>query len=219
MAKRFGIDRGLGPNLAAALGSNEVTPLELTTAYAMIVNGGKQIEPDPDRAHPGPPRQDRDAPATTGPAPAARWRRLARSACRRTCRTTAGRSMDPRLAYQMVDMLEGVVERGTGVARARSWIGKPLAGKTGTTNDSQGRLVHGLLARSRGRRLRRLRPAAAARQARDRAPTVALPIWMEFMRDALGDKPAMPFRTPPGVQLVRVDAQTGTAARARQPSP
>ena len=60
MAERFDLERGLGHNLAAALGANEVNLLELTTAYAMLVNGGKRHRAGPDRAHPGPPRQDRD---------------------------------------------------------------------------------------------------------------------------------------------------------------
>ena len=131
MAARFGLERGLGDNLASALGSNEVTLLQLTTAYAMLVNGGKRIEPAmieriQDRhgrtvlrrdARPCPECQNV---AWTGqPAPLLPDQRE--------------QVVDPARSYQMVNMLKGVVERGT-ATRALE-IGKPVAGKTGTTDD------------------------------------------------------------------------------------
>jgi len=114
--------------------------------------------------------------------------------------------VDPIIAYQIVHMLEGVVERGTG-RRARR-VGKPLAGKTGTTNDYVDALFFGF------------------------SPDLVVGIWMgfdepkslgdnegggsvagvvftEFMERALEDKPAIPFRIPPGVRLVSIDARTG----------
>ena len=131
MAARFGLERGLGDNLASALGSNEVTLLQLTTAYAMLVNGGKRIEPAmieriQDRhgrtvlrrdARPCPECQNV---AWTGqPAPLLPDQRE--------------QVIDPARSYQMVNMLRGVVERGT-ATRALE-IGKPVAGKTGTTDE------------------------------------------------------------------------------------
>ena len=117
--------------------------------------------------------------------------------------------VDPRHAYQMVSMLEGVVERGT--AKDALEIGKPLAGKTGTTNDNKDTWFVGFSPdlvvavwvgfdqpKSLGRR------ATGA--------TVALPIWIDVMKDALADKPATPFRTPPGLSIVRVNATTGKLA-------
>ena len=118
--------------------------------------------------------------------------------------------VDPRNAYQMVSMLEGVVERGT--AKDALELGKPLAGKTGTTNDNKDAWFVGFSPdlvvavfvgydqpRSLGKR------ATGA--------TIALPIWIDVMREALKDMPATPFRTPPGLSLVRVDATTGRLAQ------
>ena len=118
---------------------------------------------------------------------------------------------DPRSAYQVVSMLEGVVQRGTG-RRIRA-VGKPVAGKTGTTNQSfdtwfvgfSPDLAVGVYAgfdtpRSLGRR--------------ETGSSVAAPIFRDFMIGALEGKPAIPFRIPPGIRLVRVDVQTGLLARA-----
>lgn len=204
VARRFGIDRGLEPYLSSALGANEVTPLALTTAYAMLVNGGRKIEPylvehiQDRRGRTLFRRDGRDCPE---------------------CRDVPWRGQpppelddprpfvaDPRHAYQMVLMLQGVTERGTAAA-ARS-LGRPLAGKTGTTNDSKDAwfvgfspdLVVGVFVGFD--QPKSLGP-------RETGASVALPIWMAFMKEALEGVPPTPFRTPPGVHLVLVDAATG----------
>jgi penicillin-binding protein 1A len=204
VARRFGIADGLGTNLAASLGSNEVTVLSLTTAYAMLVNGGKRISPAlVERI------QDRHG----------------RTVVRRDERACAGCQLavwdgspppslpdtreqveDPRHAYQMVSMLEGVVERGT--AEAAKVVGKPLAGKTGTTNDAKDAwfvgfspdLVVGVW-------IGYDQPQSMGD--RQTGASVALPVWIEIMQKALEGEPGIPFRTPPGVSLVRIDAETG----------
>ena len=107
---------------------------------------------------------------------------------------------------------EGVVERGTG--RVVAAVGKPLAGKTGTTNEFEGHLVRRLLARSRGRRLRRLRRAQArlgehetgAPASRRRFSAIS---WRRRSRTSRRRRSAI----PPGIELVRVDATTGQPAR------
>jgi len=114
--------------------------------------------------------------------------------------------IDPALAYQMVNRLHGVVERGTGV-RARA-IGKPVAGKTGTSNDSRDAwfigftpdLVVGVYVGFD-------QPKSLGDD--EQGASAALPIFVQLMSEALKDEPATPFRVPPGVRLVRVDAQTG----------
>jgi penicillin-binding protein 1A len=204
LARRFGVDRGLGTNLAAALGSNEIDLLSLTEAYAMLVNGGHEIEGKlveriQDRFGRTVMRRDeRECPdcrklAWDGAPPPA-------------LPDTRPEVVDPRHAYQMVAMLQGVVARGTGTAAQR--IGKPVAGKTGTTNDSRDAWFVGFAPDlAVGVYVGFDRPRNLGRQAT--GGSVALPIWVDFMSAALEDAPATPFRTPAGVRLVRIDAETG----------
>ena len=204
VAQRFGIDRGLGTNLASSLGSNEVDLMSLTAAYAMLVNGGRQITPSlieriQDRfGHTVLARDTRACEACTKilwdgePPPLLPDERPVVA--------------DPRHAFQMVHIMEGVIQRGTG-ARAKD-INKPLAGKTGTTNESRDAWFVGFspdlaVGVYSGFDI----PTPLGR--RETGASVALPIWREFMAEALESKPATPFRTPPGVRLVRIDADTG----------
>jgi penicillin-binding protein 1A len=204
MATRFGLERGLGQNLASALGSNEVTLLQLTTAYAMLVNSGKRIEPAlieriQDRhgraveqrdARPCPECQD--VAWANQPTPVLPDQRE--------------QVIDAPHAYQMVNLLQGVVERGTG-QRARE-INKPVAGKTGTTDEVRDAwfvgftpdLVVGVFVGFD-------QPKSLGDE--EQGASAALPIFVDFMTAALKDEPATPFRVPPGVRLVRVDAATG----------
>jgi penicillin-binding protein 1A len=204
MAGRFGLGRDLGRNLASALGANEVTLLELTTAYAMLVNGGKQIEPaliERIQDRHGKTVIRRDERACPGCQDVA-WEGQAAP----LLADERAEVISPALAYQMTNLLNGVIERGTGV-RAKS-IGKPVAGKTGTSNDSRDAwfigftpdLVVGVyVGYDQPRSLGRDEQGASA----------ALPIFIDLMTAALTDQPATPFRVPPGVRLVRVDVDTG----------
>lgn len=113
--------------------------------------------------------------------------------------------------YQIVSMLQGVVERGT--ARKLSALDRPLAGKTGTTNQSKDawfigfspNLVVGVFVgfddpKSMGKR--------------ETGSSVAAPIWGDFMELALQDSLPVPFRVPKGIKNVRVNAKTGRLAQA-----
>ena len=142
--------------------------------------------------------QDRTAPPSTGTtrgrANACR-QPFATPVRRRSCPTSARQVADPRTAYQIVPMLEGVVQRGTGTAVQA--VGKPLAGKTGTTNDSlddwfigfSPDLVVGVFVGFD--QPRTLGP-------KETGGATAAPIFRDFMKEALTDKPAIPFRIPPG---------------------
>jgi len=195
--------------LAMALGAGETTLLRLTSGYAMLVNGGKKIRPTLiDRI------QDRHG------------RKVLSHDARvcRDCRAAfwTGQPVpalpDPRQqltdtasAYQIVSMLKGVIDRGTG--RSIRSVGKPLGGKTGTTNKSIDAWFIGFSAdlavgvftgfdnpRSLGRR--------------EQGASVAAPIFRDFMIEALAESTATPFRIPPGIRLVRVNATTGKPARS-----
>jgi penicillin-binding protein 1A len=109
----------------------------------------------------------------------------------------------------MVSMLQGAVERGTGSA-ARA-VGKPVAGKTGTTNDYTDAWFVGFSPDlAVGVYIGFDTPRTLGN--RETGGGNAAPIFRDFMAQALADKPATPFRTPPGVRLVRVNAQTGALA-------
>ncbi len=204
VARRFGIGEGLQPLPSAALGSQEVTLLQLTTAYAMLANGGRRIRPvlidriqdrygrTLERADPRPCEACRAEAWDGSPPP--------------ELSDPRERVADARIVYQVVHMLKGVIENGTG-RRARD-LGRPLAGKTGTTNDSRDAWFVGfspdLVA---GVWVGFDRPRSLGRRAT--GSSVALPIWKAFMERALEGRPPRPFRTPPGVLLVRIDAETG----------
>ncbi|MGI6245618.1 MAG: penicillin-binding protein 1A [Pseudochelatococcus sp.] len=202
--KRFGIMDDMPAMLSMSLGAGETTALRLTAAYAMFVNGGRHIRPTLiDRI------QDR-------------WGKTLFRHDQRTCDACAAtywqgqpeptltdnseQVLDPLTAYQIVSMLEGVVERGTG--RLVSEVGKPLAGKTGTTNDAKDVWFVGFSPDlAVGVYMGYDRPRSLGAKAQ--AATYAAPMFRDFMKIALEDKPATPFRVPPGIKLIRVDATTG----------
>jgi penicillin-binding protein 1A len=207
VAHDFGIIDDLPQVLSMSLGAGETTVLRLSAAYGMLVNGGLKITPTLiDRV------QDREG------------RTIFRHDNRpcKGCRATAWddqpvpeipdtreRVADAGSAYQVVSMLQGVVQRGTG--KSISSLNMVLAGKTGTTNDSEDTwfmgfspdLVCGVFVGFDNPR---------TLGARETGSSVAVPIFKEFMGEALKGKPQTPFRIPPGIRLVRVDAKTGQLA-------
>jgi len=118
---------------------------------------------------------------------------------------------DPISIYQIVSMLQGVVNRGTG-ARLRRTISHPLAGKTGTTNDSMDTWFMGftpdLVA---GVYVGFDNPKTLGHG--ETGSSVSVPIFQEFMEQALATRPATPFRVPPGIRMVRMNTTTGLPAR------
>ena len=208
-AKRFNVVDDLQPMLSMSLGSGETTLMRMTTAYAMLVNGGKRIRPTlidkiQDRAGKTIFRHDR---RPCEGCDVVRWdeEELPQLPDNRE------QIADPKTVYQIVSMLEGAVQRGTG--RRISTIGKPLAGKTGTTNESRDTWFVGFsLDLAVGVYVGFDTPKPLGR--RETGSSVAAPIFKSFMEDALKNQPAVPFRVPPGLQLVRVDSRTGKPARS-----
>lgn len=208
-SRRFGIYDELTPVLSMALGAGETTLLRMTAGYAMLANGGHQVHPTYiDRI------QDRWGRAV--------WRHDDR-ACP-DCQQASWHNqaepelvddrrqiIDPHTAYQITSMMEGVVQRGT--ATSLKSIGKPVAGKTGTTNDSKDAwfigyspdLVVGVF-------MGYDTPKPMGKDAT--GGHIAAPIFGSFMKMALADKPATPFRIPPGIKLVRVNPSTGLRVQA-----
>ncbi|WP_119678120.1 penicillin-binding protein 1A [Indioceanicola profundi] len=247
IAREFGITENLPPHLSMSLGAGETTVLNLTSAYAMLVNGGKKIEPTfidrvQDRTGKTIYRHDqRPCPGCEGLV----WQDVAPTlggaandnASSPVRVAAAGPGLvsvpegqepprhampvpnipddrpqvaDPRHTYQIVSMLEGVVQRGTGI-RIRE-VGKPLAGKTGTTNDSLDAWFVGFSPDlAVGIFVGYDQPRSLG--TRETGSSIAVPIFRDFMAAALEGQPATPFRMPPGLRLVRVDAETGRPAR------
>ena len=109
-------------------------------------------------------------------------------------------------AYQITSMMEGVVQRGT--ATVVKQVGKPIAGKTGTTNDEKDVWFVGFSPDlAVGVYLGYDKPRQIGRGAT--GGQLAAPIVTDFLKVALADKPAVPFRVPAGIKLIRVDAKTG----------
>jgi penicillin-binding protein 1A len=208
-AKRFGVYDDLPPYLSFALGAGETTVLKMATAYSMFDNGGRRIKPTLiDRI------QDR-------------WGHTIYRHDERECRGCDAdkwqgqaepvlidhreRVLDPLTAYQITSMLEGVVQRGTGTALKE--LGKPVAGKTGTTNDEKDAwfigytpdLVAGVyIGYDKPRHLHLPTGATGGH--------LAAPVVRDFLKQATAGKPGVPFLPPAGIKLVRIDARTGLRA-------
>jgi penicillin-binding protein 1A len=207
-ARRFGVYDDMLPVLSMSLGAGETTVMRITTAYSMLANGGKRIKPTLiDRI------QDR-----TG---ATIYRHDERECIGCNADKWANQDepklvdkreqvLDPLTAYQMVSILEGVIQRGTG-QRIKSYVNKPLAGKTGTTNDAKDLWFVGFSPDlAVGVYIGYDKPRSLGESAQ--AAHYTAPIFGEFMKMALADKPATPFRVPPGIKLISVNVGSGQRA-------
>jgi penicillin-binding protein 1A len=208
-AKRFGVYDDLPPYLAFALGAGETTLLRMVTAYSMFDNGGRRVKPTlVDRI------QDRyghtvyrhDERECRG-CDADKWANQPEPSLvdRRE------QVLDPMTAYQITSMMEGVVQRGTAIVLRE--VGKPVAGKTGTTNEDKDAWFIGYSPDIVcGVYIGYDKPRHLAYPGGATGGHVAAPIVKDFLKIALADKPAVPFRVPPGIKLIRVDARTGLRA-------
>ena len=206
-ARRFGVYDSLPPYLSFALGAGETTLLRMVGAYAMFDNGGRKLQPTlidriQDRyGHTIYKHDSRECRSCE----AEKWENQNEP----TLIDKRERVLDPMTSYQITSMMEGVVQRGT--ATVVKEVGKPIAGKTGTTNDEKDAwfigfspdLVVGVyLGYDKPRHLGRGATGGV----------LAAPIVRDFMKVALADKPAVPFRVPPGIKLIRVDPKSGMRA-------
>ncbi|MCC6983805.1 MAG: penicillin-binding protein 1A [Bauldia sp.] len=203
-AERFGIYEDLPPLLSMALGSGETTVLRMVAAYAVFANGGRQVRPTLiDRI------QDRFGQTifryedrTCAECSAAAWANQPEP----TIVDNRQQILDPMTAYQVTSMMEGVVQRGT--ATVVRDVGRPIAGKTGTTNDYNDawfigfspNLVVGVF-------LGFDTPASLG--SGNTGGTLAAPIFAEFMKVALADEAPTPFPVPQGISLIPIDRRTG----------
>jgi len=200
-ARQLGIRSPLEENLSMALGSSAVTPLELGTAFATLVNGGIRITPTYITKV-----RDRHAkilesidPASFASGPQAGQRLVERP------RT---RVISAETAYLVTTLMESVIQEGTG-ARAKA-LGRPVAGKTGTTNELRDAWFVGsvpqLLALTwvgydQERSLGRFETGGYA----------ALPAWLAFMQEAVASLPPQPFPVPDNIEFHPIDPDSGEA--------
>jgi penicillin-binding protein 1A len=208
--ERFGIMDHMPREYSMALGAGETTLLRHTAAYAMLVNGGKRITPTfIDRV------QDRNGATIFRAAnrwcdncDSIEWQKQPMPVIPDTREQVA----DPGSAFQIVTMLQGVVERGTGTAVKA--VGKPIAGKTGTTNDWRDAWFVGFTPDlAAGVYIGYDDPDSLGDD--ETGGHIAAPVFRDFMIAALKDAPATAFRTPPGLRLYRVSAATGLPAGAK----
>ncbi|MBL8582992.1 MAG: penicillin-binding protein 1A [Rhizobiaceae bacterium] len=206
-AERFGVYDKMPPHIAMSLGSGETTVMRMVSAYAVMANGGKSIKPSLiDRI------QDRygktvfkhDDRGCEG-CMATEWS----SQPEPELVDHSEQVLDPMTAYQITSMMEGVVQRGTAVTVSE--LGRPIAGKTGTTNDEKDawfigytpNLVVGLY-------MGYDKPQGLGKGSTGGG--LAAPIFKEFMGDALKDTPVVDFQVPEGMKLIAINRKTGMQA-------
>ena len=207
--ERFNLSDKLPRELAISLGSGETTLLKITAAYSIFVNGGKRVEPvliDRVQDRSGKTVYKRDG-RQCNACTADFWSEQTEP----QLADARSQVLDPRTAYQITSILEGVVARGTGSA-VKKVTDKPLAGKTGTTNDFKDAWFVGFSPDlAAGVFVGFDLPQTLGRG--EGGGSVAAPVFAEFMQDALSEESPIPFRIPSGIRLVRVNSDTGLPAR------
>ena len=202
-AERFGVYDRMDPFLANALGAQETTLFKMVAAYAMFANGGERVEPTlVDRVQ-------------------NRWGETVYRHDNRTCEdcrvvsledglaptitSNRQRVMNAITAYQLTSMMQGVVQRGTAAGRVN--LGVPVAGKTGTTNDSKdvwfigftSNIVAGCyMGYDRPKRM----PSASG-------GAMCAPVFQQFMKVATEKYGGGNFDLPPGGRFIKIDRFTG----------
>ncbi|MBQ9353413.1 penicillin-binding protein 1A [Phyllobacterium sp.] len=212
-AERFGIYDKMLPVLAMALGSGETTVMRMVTGYSIIANGGRKITPSIiDRV------QDR-------------YGKTIFKHDERKCDNCSAEDwknqpepelvddrdqvLDPMTAYQITSMMEGVIQRGT--TTILKSLNRPIAGKTGTTNDEKDAwfigftpdLVVGLY-------LGYDTPTPMGHGGTGGG--LATPVFKDFMDAAMKGQRSVDFRVPEGMTVVAIDRKTGMRATEGQPN-
>lgn len=221
-AKKLGINSPLSPNLTLALGSSSVTPLELTSAYAVFASGGYLVTPyfvkkvvDGDGrvleefSPPSVPTFDSMTSATAVPV-------ITNDGISPAVRPAPGpvQVISPETAFIMTNLMQSVVQSGTG-QRAKA-VGRAVAGKTGTTNDMKDawfvgyvpQLVAGVWVGYDQEKS--LGAGGSGGQA-------AAPIWTDFMQRAVAGMPVRLFKAPADVTFALINPRTGHLARGGSP--
>jgi penicillin-binding protein 1A len=188
VARRLGVESPLHENLSIALGTSDLTLLEMTSAYGTLANQGVWVKPTAIRYVLDAQRKMLEENVPQG-----------------------RQALPPDLAYVMTHMLQGTIERGTG--QAAKALGRPAAAKTGTTNDYSNAWFIGFTPHlATGVWVGYDKPRSLGKD--ETGSRVAVPIWTAFMKEALHGSPVEDFPIPEGIVLVPVDlSMAGTCAR------
>ncbi|ARU90110.1 penicillin-binding protein 1A [Pseudomonas sp. M30-35] len=244
-ATKFGFNKqDLPPNLSLALGTADLTPMEIATGWSVFANGGYKTQPyliqkiddrhgktvftanpptvpsvEPTEAEQKQQLAEDNAGQAAPEAPALETGIAAPTELVDPATpvepAVAKRIIDARTAYIMTDMLQDVIKRGTG-RRALALGRDDLAGKTGTTNESKDSWFSGYNADYVTTVWTGFdQPESLGRH--EFGGTVALPIWMKYMGTVLKDKPSNPPKEPPGILTLRIDPFSGRTASPGTP--
>ncbi len=186
MARQAGIQSWLNPVLSLGLGTSVVSLLEMTNAYGTFATGGLWAQPYFIEKV-----SDRRGKIMQEASPKIEAR------------------VNPQTAYLITNLLRGVVSYGTGYYAKR--LGRPLGGKTGTTQDQRDLLFIGFspdLVCGVWMGYDDFRPLKKGIT----ASTLAVPLWTEFMKEALRGYPVTEFQTPPKIEFAKIDSDTGFLA-------
>ena len=188
-ARHLGIHSKLRPYASLALGSFETTLMELTSAYGTFANQGVRVEP-----HLVTEVFNSDGGLVERIEPA------------------VSEAVSPQIAYLMNRLLSGVITDGTG--RGAASLGHHLAGKTGTTdNNTDAWFIGYSPSLALGVWVGFDEPASLGR--RETGARAALPIWREFMEQAMADVPDLDFPMPQRLSVVSIDRRTGLRANPK----
>ena len=189
--KALGLTGIMEPNLSLALGSGQFSPLNLCQAYTAFARGGTTIKP-------------RFIESVVSP-----WGEQLFASTQETAE-----AMSAETAYIMANLMQQVVQDGT-ATRAKA-LGRPVAGKTGTTNDEQDAWFMGFspyLLTGVWVGYDQVRPMGKY----ETGARSALPVWIDYRRQVEPKYPVEDFTPPQGIVMARVDARTGRLAGAEAP--
>ncbi len=183
-AANLGIRTKLEPHLSLALGSANVSLLELTRAFGVFAAGGYRADPVLISQI-----QDKDGNVVEETEP------------------SSVEVITPQTCYLITSLLQNVIQEGTG-QRARA-LGRPAAGKTGTTNDTRDAWFIGYLPQELVAGAWVGYDMEKPLGTHETGAVAALPVWLEFMKEAVKDMPVQDFPVPDGIVFVKIDKETG----------
>ncbi len=205
---QFGIEEGINDQLSMSLGSGLVSLLNITNAYAIIANGGSKIEPTIIKNIYS-KNGKKIFSSSKKKCINCKLQQIKNNYVIPTFSNSYKIAIDPKIAYQITSMMEGVIKRGT--AKKLKELNVPIAGKTGTTNDNKDAwfigytpdLVIGVYVGY---------DTPKSLGYKQTGSSVAVPIFKKFAKKININPMKIPFRIPSGISFVRIDPKTGMSS-------